>query len=446
MALRQRRRPLRPVTAGLVYVMAAGAIVLAQNSRPAPTPPQRPVFRAGAMLVPIDVRVLDAEGKPVTDLTAADFTVLEDLQAQEIAHFWTQDLAAARTASPMTRVARQPDSRTVRPQSRRIFLIVLGRGRLQPPAQGVDGVIHLVRERLLPHDYVAVIAWNRATDFTTDHARVAGVLERFRKAHEGIEALLLQRFSGLTAAYGGRQIGPVTQKLIDAVFDEAGAPARTIAGTDAPDQARMGRDARQVTGGPVRLVIGAAHTGPNIINRIDAPGFGTMSFDDYVETRVQAKQDLTRLYSGINYLSQVDGEKRLLFLSERGVLLSSADDDHSLAARASDARVVIDIIHTGGVPLIVGRGGREAPVLPDWDSMWQVAMARTVTEHIGGHFTGTMRASKAIDAIDRASRFQYLLSYYTSNTTLDGRYRRVLVRVNRPGLTVHYRHGYYARP
>jgi VWFA-related protein len=208
----------------------------------------------------------------------------------------------------------------------------------------------------------------------------------------------------------------------------------------------MGRDARQVTDGPVRLVIGAAHTSPNIVTRIDAPGFGTMSFDDYVETRVQAKQDLSRLYSGINYLSQIDGEKRLLFLSERGVLLASADDDHSLAARASDARVVIDIIHTGGVPLVVGRGGREAPVLPDWDSVWQVAMARTVTEHTGGHFTGTMRASKAIDAIDRASRFQYLLGYYTSNTTLDGRYRRVLVQVNRPGLTVHYRHGYYARP
>jgi len=38
-----------------------------------------------------------------------------------------------------------------------------------------------------------------------------------------------------------------------------------------------------------------------------------------------------------------------------------------------------------------------------------------------------------------------VLGYYTSNTSLDGRYRRVIVRVNRPGLTVLYRHGYYAR-
>jgi VWFA-related protein len=459
----QRRHPVVRVVTSLVSVLAS-AVVLAQNPPPASargpqsssgaaspqeqTPPQQPVFRAGTMLVPIDVRVIDKEGKPVTDLTQKDFTILEDRQPQRVAHFWTQGLEAVAPAGGLAPLERNPDARMVGPQARRIFLIVLGRGRLQPPAKGVDGVIHLVRERLLPQDYVAVLAWNRATEFTTDHTKVAEVLERFKKSHEDIESLLRQQFSGLAAVYGGTKINAAAQKRIDTVFDGPGVPARTMAGTDSPDQSRMGRDQRQITDALITGAIAAGRTGADpadVVDPIEAMGLGAMSFDEYVETNMQSMQDLSRLYSGINYLRQIDGEKHLLFLSERGILLPRAEDDQSLAAVASDARVVIDIIHTGGVPLAMGRGGRGGAIAPDPSTPWKIAMARTVTEHTGGSFTGTTSATKAIDAIDAATRFQYVLGYYTSNTTLDGRYRRVIVRVNRPGLTVLYRHGYYAR-
>jgi hypothetical protein len=50
-----------------------------------------------------------------------------------------------------------------------------------------------------------------------------------------------------------------------------------------------------------------------------------------------------------------------------------------------------------------------------------------------------------MDAIDQTSRFGYLLGYSPTNTRLDGRFRRIVVRVNRPELTVLYRHGYFAR-
>ena len=416
-------------------------------------PPPQTVFRAGTMLVPIDVRVLDKEGKPVTDLTAADFTVLEDRRVQQVEHFWTQGLVRAIANDPLPALQRQPEARTVGPQARRIFLIVLGRGRLQPPAKGVDGVLHLVRERLLPQDYVAVAAWNRATDFTTDHAKIAAVLERFKKLHEGIESRLRQQFSGLGAVYGGSRINPAIQKSIDEVFSGPGVPVRTIEAATISDQDRLARDTRQITDALQRSEMLAARTPgsavDDAVDPIDALGLGSMTFDEYVETNAQSMQDLSRLYSGINYLRQIDGEKHLLFVSENGILLPRAEDARGLAALASDARVVIDIIHTGGVPLLMATGGArgrgQSPIRSDPASMWKVATARTVAEQTGGRFAGTVMATAAVDAIDTATRFQYVLGYYTVNPTLDGRYRRILVRVNRPGLTVLYRRGYYAR-
>jgi VWFA-related protein len=437
----------------VVFASLAAAAAIATVHTQDQAPPRQAVFRAGTMLVPIDVRVVDKAGQPVTDLTAADFTVLEDRQPQQIAHFWTQGLVPAAATAPLAGLERLPEARTVGPQTRRIFLIVLGRGRLQPPAKGVDGVMHLVRNRLLPQDYVAVAAWNRATDFTTDHAKIADVLERFKRRHEDIESKLRQQFSGLAAVYGGSRINPSIQKAIDEVFEGPGVPVRTLDAATISDQDRLTRDTRQATDALQRAEVLAARPAgsslTDVVDPIETLGLEGMSFDEYVETNAQSMQDLSRLYSGINYLRQIDGEKHLLFLSETGILLPRAEDDRGLAALASDARVVIDIIHTGGVPLQMapagGRGRGASPIRSNPSAMWKVATARTVAQQTGGQFTGTVMASQAIEAIDAATRFQYVLGYYSGNATLDGRYRRIVVRVNRPGLTVLYRHGYFAR-
>ena len=43
------------------------------------------------------------------------------------------------------------------------------------------------------------------------------------------------------------------------------------------------------------------------------------------------------------------------------------------------------------------------------------------------------------------TRTGYVLGYYPTNAMLDRRYRNISVRVNRPGVRVLFRHGYFAR-
>jgi len=415
--------------------------------------PQRPTFRGAANLVAVDVRVLDRDGRPVNDLGQNDFVVLEDGQPQQIRHFSVEQLTA-RAPEAVARPTKRAGTvaEPMASPTHRTFLVVLGRGRLQVPAKGVDGVMHLVRDRLLPQDQIAVMAYNRATDFTTNHEAIAQVIDRFKKRHEGIESKLKSLQSGLAAVYGDKGIPKQVQGEIDAIFDAPGAPGvREVPPQPIAGEVRIAQDQRQVTDALQRAetLQGATDLDPFAAN--DAALLG-MSFDEYVENNLQTMQDLGNLYTGVEYLRHIEGEKHIIYLSEAGMLLPRTDDDRSLAARANGARVAIDTILTGGVaagPAMAAMPPRMAGVpppslTPPLSGMFFGMSARNVATLTGGQFTQTSYADKMMDRIDEATRAEYLIGYAPANTRLDGRYRRINVRVNRPGVTVLFRHGYYA--
>lgn len=411
-------------------------------------PSAQQVFRSEALLVPIDVRAVDRNGNPVTDLTAADFVVLEDGVEQQISHVITQDFAAsaAVTGAPaagLPLIAREDASASrLSAQPSRVFLVVLGRGRLQQPNRGLDAVSHLVERRLLPGDRIAVMAWNRATPFTNNHAAVADVVERFTNGFARIEVDIAGYFSGLAGLYRQPGIPAFAQPRIDAVFDGPVGMRSTITSTTAEDP----RDVQQRRRAEAALLSNADASDFNEYDELVAANEG-MTLQEFVASRQHTAIDVANIQAGIEYLRHVQGG--LDTVSDR------------LLQAAASARVAVHVVHTGGLGSAPSFSferqiGPRVAITPDpissylyrGTSMFRTQVARQIANETGGMFHANRHrlASQDIDAIDRATRFQYTLGYYSTDARLDARYRRIEVRVTRPGVTLHYRRGYLATP
>jgi hypothetical protein len=93
-----------------------------------------------------------------------------------------------------------------------------------------------------------------------------------------------------------------------------------------------------------------------------------------------------------------------------------------------------------------GRGRSGGGPGPSFTQSFALQSLKTIAAQTGGQSSIAAYADKAYTRIDNTSRFEYVLGYYPANQNWDGKFRRVVVSVNRPGVTVLYRHGYNANP
>jgi VWFA-related protein len=425
----------------------------------AQTPQQPPVFRGGTIVVPLTVTVTDKNGAPVKDLKASDFTVIENKKTREVVNFFPQELGPEPGPVPAGEVkperVKEPG---VRPQTRRTFLIVLAYGRIEHPTNALEGAIELVRNRLLPQDVVAVMGFHRTTAFTTDHERIAKVLERYRKEHESIVGEI-NNYRFMAHAPGAPGAAPIPDKFLKRIDDIFLGPPSAGAATASSTFLRNTAD----------LLISM----DRVIPVVEKPGQYQETFGSLNKELRNSGENLLdevllntklKLYAGVEYLRAFEGEKHMVFFAglEGGGTLGSSpyrpdgrggtvlrvpprfglggsagglardiDEATVIAQRASDARVVVDLIATTGT----ARRGDSGD-----------ATGRHVAELTGGFYSSLDMATKAVAKIDELTRFSYLLGYTPSNPDLDGTFRDVQVVVNRPDLTVRFRHGYFAAP
>ena len=435
----------------LAIFVAAGLFVQTQQAPP--------LIRSRITIVPIDVRVVDKDGKPVTGLTQDDFIVLEEGVAQPIKvftpHAFTADRAAA--AAPLELRAPSADASGLA-SNRRVFLLIAGRGRHQVVSKYVDEMSRFVSQ-LLPQDQVAFMAWNRATDFTADHGMIRAVLASFAQRHESVEADLRNWFSGLRAVYGSKEIPQQIQARIDAVFAPAASlrPRSMRPSTDVAARSGVARDnAAEIQRNEIVGARPADKTLPDTRAQILAE-LGGMTFEDYIQQASETFQDLGALYSAIDYLRYIEGEKHIVYLTERGVYLPLLGGNMPLARVASDARIALNVIQTGGVAgappprTVMNPGGRVDVIMspvPSFSAIsgqtFSMQDMRDVSELTGGRLASFTRAETSFATIAEGLDYQYVLGYVPSRDANDGRFRRIEVKVRRPGVDVHYRRGYFA--
>jgi len=366
--------------------------------------PQGAQEQATQDLVPVNVRVIDRAGKPVTDLKQVDFMLLEGGVPQQIRHFSLETLTPAPSQPGAAPVVRKGIS--LAPQRHRIFVFALGLGRLEEPHKAITALLQFVRNRLLPQDQVAVFAYDRALSFTTDHQKVAEMLERFKRSHEDIAFEIGQQFgpTGMASLYGARVLSKKLQTKIDEMmFGKGAKPAE-----------------------------------PVVEDALDPKAFGRFSLDDFMSGCARTLQDQGNLRALIEYLRYFEGEKHLLFVTEKWMLWPTEENDRVLAAAANDGRVSIHTLQVGG--LLAPEPGKEI------EATLQQAMSfkslRLIASLTGGLSTIAEPSQPALERIDEVTRSSYLLGYRSSNAAWDGRDRTITVSVNRPDVTVLFRQGY----
>ena len=427
------------ILAPIAFVLGAAMGSTAAQQPQQPTP-QIPVFRSATDVVPLTLTVVDRKGAPVTDLAQKDFRIYEDDRIREIVGFYPQLLVPGPVVPPAL-VWDQRKQARLATATRRTFLLVLGIGRIQEPTKALDGAMKFVREMLLPQDAVAVIAFHRATAFTTDHEAIAQVLARFKEEHE--------RLDWEVREYYRRTRVPYTLRTRHDIELDLGLPS---GGTPLPEKILADIDRSLFEG---VLPKSALHATADVLLGMDlAPPTGAKPWEHQYQFNELLNQlrglgvtlpdavmrsSPLKLFAGIEHLRFMDGEKHLVYLGGNPPIARNADLAKIFAARANDARVVVDYIWTDGIRMTMG--GRGSPPL---GGPAGCLPCRDIVEYTGGTYANLDMAEVALAKIDRRTRASYLIGYTPANPALDGKYRRVRVEVTRPNVTVNYRHGYFA--
>jgi VWFA-related protein len=369
--------------------------------------PAEPMFRAGVTRVEVSALVTDANGKPVRGLIASDFELLENGAPQIIRSFTPFSyepglivlphpvLAPADAASPPATV---PAS-NVYTSSSRVFALILDDLHIDPRRTRVArAAAHRLIEQLAPSDLLFVI--------TTSSSYSTGFFSRDRtRALKMIDDLTGQRLPDRTI--GGRRFPGHDVEALR--LDHYQRLCGTI------------RDASLA----LRDVSGRRKT---VVLISEGSSYGAGMSD--VQVRMPTA-------SGNGRVNAASGSSRLM--------------NDALAA-AGGGNVAIYPLNPAGLgteeaDLIQGFGQVDGGMLQEilTEARQAKEMARDLAVLTGG--VSLVDSNDPLAGIDRAvddASHHYVLTYDPETPATGADYRRIEVKVRRPGLRVLARRGYSA--
>ncbi len=177
-----------------LLLLCAFATAQNQQSTTKQDPADLKVFRVNVNLVQVDAVVTDKDGRPVTDLTAEDFVVLQDGKSQEITNFSLVRMpppvapppAAQKRPSKPEEAAPVPQIQLTPDQVRRVVALVVDDLGLSfdNTVRSRDAIKKWVDEEMQPGDLVAVITtgfgMGGLQQFTGDKQLLYSAIDRIR--------------------------------------------------------------------------------------------------------------------------------------------------------------------------------------------------------------------------------------------------------------------------
>jgi len=412
--MQQKLSALLRVHGRLLGLLAVAFCLFAQQPAPPPAVPNGTArFEANAKLVIETVSVRDKSGAPVKGLTAKDFSITEDGVAQTISfcEFQTVDEtpepelnpapAAATQPAPVAKVVPvvQTDIAPERPgdlhyRNRRLMVLYFDMGAMpiQDQVRAQYAAVKFIRTQMTPADLVAVMSFSDGVhvkqDFTDD-----------RDA-------LLQTVNKLFIGEG--------QGFDESTSDESTSDYGTAFGEDDSEFNLFNTD-RQLA---------ALQTAVNMLGKLNE------------------KKVLIYFASTLN-LNGVDNQAQ--FLATTNAAIRANVVFYTIDARGLVAQAPLgDATHgsPGGLGMYSGASALAftSNFQKSQDTMYSLASDTGGKALLDNNdlSVGIVNAQKAISSY-------YIIGYYSANTNLDGKYRRIKVTYNGdPSAKLEFRQGYWA--
>jgi VWFA-related protein len=171
------------------------------------------------------------------------------------------------------------------------------------------------------------------------------------------------------------------------------------------------------------------------------PLVGSNSVPSYAVSRLEQTTDALKFIAG--RLSKIPGRKNLIWVTSGFPYRMNGRTGMELSDSAkvlNNANVAVYPVDARG--LVAPVGGNPLPLGDvDVDAMMVLA------QDTGGRtFFNTNDISTSIQSAVDDSHVTYVLTYYPSHDQWNGKYRQIKVKVDRPGVELRYRNGYFAFP
>ncbi|MCC7155914.1 MAG: VWA domain-containing protein [Bryobacterales bacterium] len=417
--------------------------------------PPQPVFHSEANEILVDVVVRDKKGRTVHGLRAGEITVLEDGATQRVTSFREVRSAGPAPAQPGG-VEAAPDAppagetvNTIR-VDRQVRLVSIVFDRLGPDGRRLSrqAALDLVRRDLGANVYYGVFAIDRdfrvLQPYTNDQNRLRNAIERGT--------------SGERSNFEADSIAE--DRMLLSTQGASGAAATASA-------------ASQSGSGPV-AIDGAAMSSEQA-GRIagEMAEFASMITRDEL-----GRTSVFSLWAVIKELRRLPGRKSVLYFSEGLVLPNGAVQQfRSMISDANRSNVTVYAIDARGLRA-GGDSGLNRSMLETaaQRSAWarntqtedaagqraesrtfdlamdsiranqQVALAELAESTGGSLMANTNDFRPFLNKLSEEFNTYYEITYRPPNSEYDGRFREIQVKVNRPGIYVQARNGYFALP